>query len=135
MDELLRSPENSIPMLELLFIPFAIVFIAVQLSDRRVLRISFAIVTLLAIAAGGIMLRVAHSYGRSYIALAVDDLAKNAPPEQRERLITASKEFRKEFQKESAFSIAASSQLCSAIKQANCSKSKEGEQVVPPNGP
>jgi hypothetical protein len=115
-------------MLELLFIPFAIVFIAVQLSNRRALRISFAILSLIAIAAGGIMLRVAHSYGRSYIALAVDDLAKKAPPEQREGLIAASDEFRREFQKESAFSVAASSQLWSAIKQVNYSKSKEGEQ-------
>lgn len=114
-------------MLELLFIPFAIVFIAVQLSDRRVLRISFAILTLIAIAAGGIMLRVAHSYGRSYIALAVDDLAKKAPSDQRERLIAATKEFRREFQEESAFSIAASSRLWSAIKQVNYSKSKEAE--------
>jgi hypothetical protein len=114
-------------MLELLFIPFAIVFIAVQLSDRRYLRISFAILTLIAIAAGGIMLRVAHSYGRSYITLAVDDLAKKAPPDQRERLITAAKEFRREFQKESALSTAASSRLWSAIKQVNYSKSKEGE--------
>jgi hypothetical protein len=114
-------------MLELLFIPFAIAFIAVQLSDRRVLRISFAILTLIALAAGGIMLRVAHSYGRSYIALAVDDLAKKAPPDQRERLIAATKEFRREFQEESAFSIAASSRLWSAIKQVNYSKSKEAE--------
>jgi len=118
-------------MLELLFIPFSIVFLVVQHSNWRALRISFAILCLIAIAASGIMLRVARSYERSYIALAVDDLAKKAPPEQRERLITASKEFRSEFQKESAFSIAASSQLWSAIKQVNYSTSAEGESGHP----
>ena len=120
-------------MSELLFILFAIAFIAVQLSNRRVLRISFAVLTLIAIAAGGTMLKLAHSYGRSYVTLAVDNLAKKAPPQERERLIAVSNKFRREFQEENVFSIAASSKLWSAIKQVNYSKSKEGEQAVAPN--
>jgi hypothetical protein len=113
-------------MLELLFILFTIIFIAVQLSDRRGFRVCFAILTLIALAAGGIMLRLAHSYGRSYIASAVNDLAKKAPPDQRERLVAATKEFGQKFQQESAFSIAASSQLGSELKQVN---SKESPQA------
>ncbi len=117
-------------MPELLFILFACVFVAVQLSERKSLRISFAILTLLGITVGGIGLSVSKSYGRTYIALAVDDLAKKAPPEQRDQLIEASNDFKRDFRNESVFSMGASSQLWSAIKQVNYSKSKEIEHAV-----
>jgi hypothetical protein len=68
-----------------------------------------------------------HYYGRTYIALAIEDLAKKAPQEQRERLIAASREFKTEFRKEGAISIAASYRLWSKIKQVKHSTSEEGE--------
>jgi hypothetical protein len=106
----------------ILFVLFAFVFIVVQLSERKSLRIGFAVFTLLAIAVGGIGLSYSKYYGRTYITLAIDDLAKKAPLEQRERLTEAANDFKRDFQKESLFSLGASSQLWSAIKQINYSR-------------
>lgn len=114
-------------MPESIFILFAIFFIAVQFIERRLLRISFAVITLIALMAGVIALRYSHYYGRTYITLAVDHLAKKSPPEQRERLVTASNRFRQTYSEESPFAIAASAELWSAIKQADYSDTESGE--------
>ena len=120
-------------MTVLIFIVFAIAFIAVQFSDRRVLRICFAIVTLFAMTVGAVLLTYTKSYGNSYVALAVCELANKAPIEQRERLIEASNEFKRDFRKESIFTFRASSQLWSQIKQINAQQQNEATNVTEEN--
>jgi hypothetical protein len=118
-------------IIELLFIPFAIIFVAVQLSDRKAIRVIFSVITLLALAACGTMLRLAHNYGNTYIASAVEKLATLGPDGQREYLKAASRQFRRERQAESpfSFSIAAASRLHRAVQQVDPPPPKQdGEQ-------
>jgi hypothetical protein len=124
-------------MIELLFIPFAIIFVVVQLSDRKAIRVIFSGLTLLALAACGTMLRLAHNYGNRDIAVAVERLTNFAQEDKREQLKAASKQFRRERQSESPFdfSISAASRLRRAVQQADLPLPKQdGEQAAPSDG-
>lgn len=108
---------------------FAIVFIAVQLCDKKSIRVAFAGITIIALVISEYALEMQRVYGRGILVVSVRKLAEISPAAQREELMRAARNFSKDYRRESIYSMKASYQLMYDIKEADKSSSKENQPV------